>query len=444
MKNFIQRYKEYNSTLPLDKQIHNDVLQILGIMALITGTQNFAVALPYWYGIMFIVSGVCAFILLILNYYKNWYAISKPLTVIVMYLMTIVSWFSNCGLDGPALIFIGALIVFTVGFYPGKYIILIVINVSVLSALILTSYYFPESQLYTYYTKSQRVIDMLSSYTLMAISIILVLNVILKNYNRASMTVKNQKTELESLNKDLKSINKELLYINASKDKLFSIIAHDLRSPMGTLVSFSDVLAKNLKDYDTNSISESLAVINNLQKKTLDLLEDLLLWSKSQSGKLSMNQEITDIRELCYDVIEEKRDQAARKEIRVQNQIRNEIFLYSDRNMLKTVLRNLVSNAIKFTDRGGEINLKSETMGDFEKLMVQDTGTGIIEEVRLKLWDIKTQKTIAGTEGETGSGLGLILCKEFVEKHGGEIWVESEQGNGSRFYFTIPLYQGAY
>jgi two-component system sensor histidine kinase/response regulator len=408
-------------------------------MSIITGIQNFNLSLPFWYGIMFIAGGFLAFTVLIITYYKKCYGISKILTVSIMYLMTIVSWFSNGGIDGPALLFIGALLVFTVGFYPGKYIILFVVNFLVLSALILTSYFFPELEILTYTNRSARIIDMISSYTLISISIILVLIIILKNYNRASNTIKNQKTELELLNNDLKAANEELKFINGSKDKLLSIIAHDLRSPLGSLVSFSDILAKNLDKYDHDTIKESLTHINKSQKKTLFLLEDLLLWSKSLAGKLVMVSENTDIRELCMEIIEEKRDQAIRKNIAVHNFIGKNIFLHADRNMLKTILRNLISNAIKFTIRGGEIGIHSDRAGTFERILVKDTGIGMTPEERTKLWDIANQKTTDGTEGESGSGLGLVLCKEFVEKHGGEIWVDSEFGKGSSFYFTIPL-----
>jgi PAS domain S-box-containing protein len=233
---------------------------------------------------------------------------------------------------------------------------------------------------------------------------------------------------------------KELNELNTDKDRFISIIAHDLKSPFSALLGFSDLLKENIHTYDIGKIEVQVNIINQTIKRTYNLLEDILLWARSQLGKLVFSPKKIDFRDTCCEVIENLREQAGAKNIRVNCFSSETVSLMADLNMFKTIVRNLLSNAIKFSERGREINVYAEIENDFATITFSDKGVGIMESDIPGLWDISRQHVTAGTEGEVGTGLGLILCKEFVLKHGGKIWVESEFGKGSNFKFTIPIF----
>ena len=234
--------------------------------------------------------------------------------------------------------------------------------------------------------------------------------------------------------------NKELSKLNADKDRFMSILAHDLKSPFNSLLGFSDLLLNNFHQYSADRIEEQLTVINKVSHQTYNLLEDLLLWSKSQSGKLPFEPQNIDFNEICSEIISKLLYQSESKNISLNILESEKTNLTADFNMLKTILRNLISNAIKFTNEQGQINVFSIKNESETIVIVSDNGVGIDKENQKKLWDFSQPFACFGTNGEKGTGLGLMLCKEFVEKHGGKIWVESELGKGSHFYFTIPKY----
>jgi signal transduction histidine kinase len=444
MKNLFNKIRNYTNNLPLDRQIHIEVLLILGFMSVLTGFQNLVVSFPFWYTIMFFIAAIFTFALVLLNYYKGWYKTSKLISIVFLYLMTIVSWIYSDGMNGSALLFISAIVIFTIGFYPKIYLPLFILNFIVFSALILTTFWFPGAIQHRYINEAERVTDLMSSYLIITVSVVFILKVILNNYDRISEITKKQKLELELLNNELKHVNEELVYMNASKDKLFSIIGHDLRSPISSMLRFSGTLSENIESFDTAAIKEHLRVMNQTQKKTLNLLEDLLLWSKSQSDKLLFIPSKTELAEITKEIIEEMRNQATHKNISLECLVTPGLFIRSDINMLKTILRNLISNAIKFTAENGSVSISSEEAEGEATITVSDTGIGIESESVAKLWDIKQQFSTKGTDEESGTGLGLILCKEFVEKHGCKIWVVSEPGIGSDFKFTMPLFSMEY
>jgi signal transduction histidine kinase len=441
MRNLYYGFREYTDRLPLDRQIHIEVLLILGFMSVLTGIQNLFISFPFWYPVMFFVASGLTVVLVLLNYYKGWYKTSKFVSIVLLYLMTIASWIYGDGINGSALLFIGAIVIYTIGFYPKIYLPLFILNFLVFSALILITFTFPETIMHKYVSENERVIDLIASYLIITISVVFILKVILNNYDRMSGITKKQKLELELLNCELKSVNEELVHLNASKDKFFSIISHDLRSPISSLVRFSGTLAENINSYDTDTIRNHVKAMNQTHHKTLLLLEDLLLWSKGFSDNVSFETTRTDIAEISNEIIEEMKNQAIQKNTSLTCMVPEGLYLKSDINMLKTILRNLVSNAIKFTGENGSISIRTEEAEDVATIIVSDNGIGIDTDTITKLWDIRQQYSTLGTKEESGTGLGLILCKEFVEKHGCKIWVESEPGRGSNFKFTMPLFR---
>jgi signal transduction histidine kinase len=225
---------------------------------------------------------------------------------------------------------------------------------------------------------------------------------------------------------------------NATKDQFFSIISHDLRSPFHSMLVFSELLNTKFEEYDTEEQKKFLGYIHKGIDKTHKLLENLLLWSCSQKGSIDFKLENLNLYSIAIEIVELLHQAAENKSIKIINKISENIYVEADKDILSIIIRNLISNAIKFTHRNGNISLKAESNQQFTEITITDTGVGISKEMQSKLFDVGEKTLKQGTENEQGTGLGLILCKEFTEKHGGEIWVESEIDKGSTFIFTIP------
>jgi len=251
---------------------------------------------------------------------------------------------------------------------------------------------------------------------------------------------------------------KKLKNLNATKDKFFSIIAHDLRTPFNSMIGFSKLLINKFDEFKVSKQKEYIKYINDGLQNTNKLLENLLMWAHLQSGIIRFNPEKENLYLLAIDAIDILEQSAINKSIKIKNNLNENVILKLDKNMILTVFRNLISNAIKFTPKGGaiEIGCTIETYGrtsqqengrtsqqennpSVMEIYVKDNGVGISKEIQEKLFKIEENISTKGTNNETGTGLGLILCKEFIEKHGGKIWVESEEGKGSKFIFTIPV-----
>lgn len=226
---------------------------------------------------------------------------------------------------------------------------------------------------------------------------------------------------------------------NNAKDRYFSILAHDLINPFNTIIGFGRLLKENIKKYDINKIEEFIDIINKTSDRTFRLLENLLDWSRSQTNTIEYKPQRVDINEVIVDVISLFDSQKKKKGINIITDFETKIFVYADLNMIKTIIRNLLSNAVKFT-KYGSVNVITRKEGDKGKISVNDTGIGISEEDLMNLFRIDIASSKKGTDGEKGTGIGLILCKEFIDKNEGEISVESQKGVGSNFMFSLPLY----
>lgn len=246
-------------------------------------------------------------------------------------------------------------------------------------------------------------------------------------------------TERKEAEEAIKKYSKELEELNAEKDKFFSIISHDLRSPFQGLLGISNIIKE---EYDNLSHDEVKLFINNLYnsaKNLFNLIENLLQWSRIQRGKLDLKPSTIELYEEVLYIINLLQQNAANKNIKLTNTISQNIFVESDINVLTSTLQNLISNAIKFTKNGGEIKISSEMLDEFIQVTVMDNGVGISEENLQKLFRVDSQVSTLGTEREAGTGLGLVICKELIERQGGKIWVKSKLGEGSAFSFTLPV-----
>ncbi len=247
----------------------------------------------------------------------------------------------------------------------------------------------------------------------------------------------DQNDKLTQLFTELSEKEKKLRDANAAKDKFFSIIAHDLKNPLQTLMLSSDMLLRFGDKFDKEEIDHKHNTIYKTTKNLSDLLESLLQWARTQTGKIQFKPELIDLNILTLKNLNLLSASALKKNITISSDIGDSTYVEGDYNMLITVIRNLLTNAIKFTGLNGRISIKAEDFGDMVKYSVTDTGIGISEEDQKKLFRLDSQFTTPGTIEEKGTGLGLILCKEFIDHHGGSISVESQQGKGSVFSFTL-------
>jgi len=245
--------------------------------------------------------------------------------------------------------------------------------------------------------------------------------------------------DLRQLADDLAAAKSELEALNAQKDKFFSIIAHDLRSPFAGLIGVADLFRRGivkaspekLKEYGENMYASATRVNN--------LIEDLLEWSRLQLGGIKFEREKLDLAELAGDVVDHQEDQAAAKGVHLEGPPGAAMTAFGDRQALNSVLRNLIANAVKFTPSGGRVVVRLERAGDFIAVTVADTGVGMSPEKVARLFSIAENVSTPGTKGERGTGLGLVLCKELIERGGGTIAVDSEEGKGTQVRITVPI-----
>jgi len=254
-----------------------------------------------------------------------------------------------------------------------------------------------------------------------------------------SLGIFHDVTEKVIQEQQIKSQNKNLKKLNSEKDKLFSIIAHDLRSPFSGILGFSELLIRNFQKYDENKKYEMIQHINIITHSTLDLLENLLEWANFQKNKTNFNLTEIELSSLVNNELPAINKTALLKNITLTNLIAEEILFNADKNMLQIIIRNLLNNAVKFTENKGEIIIDSYSTLEAVVISVADNGIGIQQERIPYLFTIEQNSTTLGTNSEKGSGLGLVLCREFVEKHGGRIWVESQIGVGTTFFASFPL-----
>ncbi len=252
-----------------------------------------------------------------------------------------------------------------------------------------------------------------------------------------SQQIEEQAEILKAQKVELEEANLHLNELNSTKDKFFSIIAHDLKNPFNTILGFSELLNTKFDRLSDEKKVKYAEVIYDSSKNIYNLLENLLQWARTQTDKIQFEPTKFKLKDLVDQNITLLKEHLTNKKINIDHKIANTSDVYADRNMINTVLRNLLTNAIKFTNAGGDIILTSAEKDGYVEVSIKDTGVGMSEEEISRLFRVDDNFSKSGTEGETGTGLGLILCKEFILKNGGEIWVESTAGKGSKFSFTL-------
>ncbi|MBS3807797.1 MAG: PAS domain-containing sensor histidine kinase [Bacteroidales bacterium] len=245
-------------------------------------------------------------------------------------------------------------------------------------------------------------------------------------------------TERKKAEEALRESEARLSELNATKDRIFSVIGHDLRSPFNSIIGFSQLLAKQVKKKDYEGLEKYARIIHDSSQKAMDLLANLLEWSRSQSGNIEFNPKYFELTHIIQEAVELSKNAARQKSITLTQDLPHNLKVFADKAMINTILRNLISNGIKFTPPGGEISISTGKSTHHLVVSVADNGIGIKKEDLDKLFRIDVAHSTSGTQKESGTGLGLLLCKEFAEMNGGRIWAESTPGKGSTFSFTIP------
>ena len=253
--------------------------------------------------------------------------------------------------------------------------------------------------------------------------------------NQIAIAIERKKAEEEISFK-----NEQLQLINAEKDKFFSIIAHDLRGPLSAFVDATQILTEEIQNMDLEEIKDITMSMKTSASNIYGLLENLLEWSRLRRGAMDFVPENLNLKKKIEASIDVLSESARKKRIGLTISVPGELEIRADIHMFDTIIRNLISNAIKFTISGGKVIVTANYNGDhYIVVKINDSGIGMAPELRNKLFQIDEKTSRPGTEGETSTGLGLLLCKEFIEKHGGKIWVESSVGQGSTFSFSLPL-----
>ncbi len=320
----------------------------------------------------------------------------------------------------------------------GKHVyIVLALTVSVVLGLTIVEYYYPS--IIKPHKDSVARLHNISTVVMVVIVFVFFSIRILFNKYLQSERISEHNMMLEDQNSIISSQNRQLTELNRTKDKFFSIISHDLKNPVSAINGLLKVIDDDRYDMSIDEYVTSIASMKISSDDLLNLTENLLNWATIQRGNLVLNKTNINLYDIAAENITFSLTMAARKEITISNDIDANAVVQADRDMASFIIRNLLSNAIKFSNRNGIIELLSSATDGFCTVSVCDKGRGMTKEQMKKLFSIDIPDTTQGSEGEKGSGLGLLLCKEFIDKHSGSISVESEFGKGCRFSFSLPM-----
>ena len=288
-------------------------------------------------------------------------------------------------------------------------------------------------------TRLKNTIFFLAAVSLMIILVFVVYYQKNRLKRETTKLLEEKNKQLEKANLKLQNSEKHLKELNSTKDKFFSIIGHDLRNPLNALLGFSELISGNSRDYTSEEIQRYSKIINEAAKNIHLLIENLLEWSRSQSGNIDYNPEKTDLMPMVTEIFKVFDIHADKKGVNMVSEIPEDVFVNADRNLLSTILRNLINNAVKYTSSGGQVRVYCEQNKSEITISVEDSGVGMSENQLKNLFMLDSNVTMPGTSEEKGTGLGLILCREFVDMHKGKIWATSTPKEGSTFSFTLPI-----
>lgn len=370
-----------------------------------------------------IMVGFCTMVLLFyyLSRYKNKHLINIVFYGILSNLLFAVNYYYNSGIDGPTLLlFIISFFLIIVVAPPKQFWFWISLNLTTVFVLLLIQYGNNNLIVYTYPDKTSRFIDLFTTYTFIIFVIFFITKYIRNSYHAEQKAVEQKALELE--------------VSNETKNKLLSIFAHDLRAPLDNIQSYLELLS-----YTHLTVEEKVIIEMDLLEKTQNtsqMLSNLLSWTRAQMDGVKVNLTAINLKESLENTIKLQQDIATKKGISIKTNLENNIKLIADKDMLQLGIRNLLNNAIKFTQDGGEIIMETHTHEENVIISINDNGIGIPQCQHQEIFSLKV-KSSYGTKKEKGVGLGLVLCKEFIELQNGSIWFESMPGKGTTFFISM-------
>ncbi len=439
MKNFIDRLLGVSTEFEVRKRIYISTLLAGMLLTFFGGMMNLLLGLnPFSYIMPFLSLMVFALFYSItrkreLNDFS--YRLGLGFTLFIFY--PVIS-FMNGALLGGAHYFFAFFWVIAVAVLPGPKKSFLIAYALVVLGMLAVDYLYPELAS-TYESRQVRYVDIAISLIMLLAGIYVALNIVMRAYDATNLTLEKKNKELESVQEELTQKNEDLAIINQTKDKFFSIIAHDLRGAFNPMLGFSDLLKSRYETLNEDQKKKYLDLINLSIHNTYDFFENLLEWSRTQRGAIEVLPVHENIPVLVEEVLGVVNLMADKKEISLEVQVLDDLYFEVDKYIFTTVLRNLMTNAIKYTPHHGVVKLRAEVCSqECLNVSVEDTGVGMSQEQVATLFQLSENTSSKGTDNEPGTGLGLVLCKDLVDKHKGGIGVESQPGEGSVFRFTIP------
>ncbi|MEN8121283.1 MAG: ATP-binding protein [Bacteroidota bacterium] len=456
MKNIIKKIIGDENRFDLSHRILNISLLFGAIISVTAIITNYILDLHIYTSLI----ALSSFIVFSFSYLLSIISVKSKLpTIIGLGFLTIffspVMWFANGGSTGGfqyyIFFFLAGILVITKG--KIRLILILLFGITMLSSLII-EFYHPEYVI-LYPSKTDRYLDLIISFIIAFVGAAIYIYMNIKQYtvSNIKLNLKNQllnqrrqeifehKRKIELQKTEIEEKAKSLENLNKTKDRFFSIISHDLKSPFNSLLGLTELLKLERETMSDEEIDHLIDLIHQSSEQGYKLVLNILEWSRAQTDQIEYKPAKLDLYKLAIENVELLKAQAENKsiDILVERFPKNN-FVFADQNMINTVLRNLISNAIKYTEKG-EIKITINCNIPNCKLSIKDTGIGISKESLKKLFDIDYNTSTKGTLGEKGTGLGLILCKEFIEKNNGEIFVESTVNKGSTFSFSLPLFK---
>ena len=423
----------------LENRVFNTVCIISMVVIVIFTIMNITMLGAWEISLVFLAAfGILCYLYYMARVYRRFrrgstiYAITAIITIIANY-------FFNDGIQGPTILAFFLSFQFIIATKPQKqYVLWFVLHAIIIGGLMVLEYYYPQLIVDTYTSQKQRILDIWLTYVIILSFIFLISVYIRNNYNLRRIEAEDKATAIAEQNWRIAVQNEQLERLNNEKNKLFSIISHDLKSPLDTIKGYLELLAE--QDIDEEQRNQIKKELLSLTGNTSDMLVNLLSWSKAQMEGSKINLHALSVAEVLDTTLEVQERLARKKNITLTHVIDPELYVVADHDMLQLVVRNLVNNAVKFTQPGGAISVKAGIKAKQCLLVIEDNGQGIPEEKQKDIFSLKT--STYGTGNEKGVGLGLALCKEFVEKQAGSLWFESTEGKGTTFFVTLPLYVG--
>lgn len=424
------------SAFQLEFRIFHALCMIIILALILTMPVNLFVGQP-----MAALLGVAAILTFFYFFYRSRFKGKMRgsifVTGIVCNALFLTNYFYNSGSIGPndvVMVLALFLIIFISPSKQHKYWLMA--NIALVLLMHSIEYYYPRLVPYTYPDRMSRMIDVTVAYLFAVLAMYYTIKYIRRNYDFERLQVEEKRKDIESQHQYIMAQSEQLQHINSEKNKLMSIIAHDLRGPLSNIQNYLELVSEYGLDKEEREVVESDLL--RVTQSTLNMLSKLLIWSKSQMDGVAVKLSDLNLNETLKNTLEMERIMAIKKEINLTYEIGPNISVVADSDMLQLVVRNLVSNAIKFTPAGGRIDVSTKCVNNECRISITDNGRGIPYEQQADIFSLKARSTF-GTASEKGVGLGLILCKDFSEQQGGRIGFESIPGHGSTFFVFMPL-----